>query len=86
VYPTWFRDGDPILLDVVAGDRHVGLRFNATLPEASSDRAIVRDVSLETAGMGAWYAALIAVAVVAALGLVAAFLFWRRWRKFMRIP
>ena len=86
VYPTWFRDGDPVRIDVVAGDRHVGLRFNATLPEASSERAIVRDISLENPGMGAWYAALVAAAVVAALGFVAAFLFWRRWRRFTRIP
>jgi len=87
VYPTWFREGDPIRIDIVAGDRRVGVQFNATLPEAgTSERVIVRDVSFGAADLGSWYAAFILVTVVAALGVTFALLSWRRNRKLLRIP
>jgi hypothetical protein len=78
VFPTWFRVGDPLRLEVFAGDRRASVTFDAPLPV---DGAIVQDVRLDTAGMGLWYGAVGALAVLAAVGFALALTFRRRPRK-----
>ena len=83
VFPTWFRAGDPLRLEVSVGDRRASVTFDAPLP---MDGVIVQDVTLDTAGMGLWYGAVGALVVLAAVGFALALLFRRRARKSPRIP
>ena len=83
VYPTWFHDGDRMALEVRAGDRKTRVEFDAIL---TGNRTFVRDVSLDTLGMGPWIAAIAALAVLTVAGLVGTLYFWRRLRRFKRIP
>lgn len=82
-YPTWFRLDDPLALEARAGDRVVRFAFNGTFP---ADRVVVHDLSLDSAGMGPWFAALAILAVVAAVGASGSVYFWWRLRRFMRPP
>lgn len=61
-YPTWFEDGDPMLLELVAGDQRVVVEFDATLTQ---DRTFVRNLFVDTVGMGPW------IVTVIVLGLLA---------------
>jgi len=82
VYPTWFDEGDPLELRVVAGDREARLGFNATV----GDGTVVHDVRLNAVDQGAWFVALGALAAVAAAGLLGTAYFWRRLRRTRRLP
>ena len=82
VYPTWFRAGDPLRLEVAAGDRRGGIDFLAPEP---FNGTIAQDLRLEAGGLGPWYAALL-LGVLAAVGFVLALHFRRRYMRFKRIP
>jgi len=82
-YPTWFRDGDPVALELVAGDRRVQVEFDATL---TADRAFVRNLFVDTVGMGGWIVTVIALGIVAFLGVAFALYYRQRLNRFTKIP
>jgi len=81
-YPTWFRDGDGMELRVVVWDREARLGFNAS----AGNGTVVHDLYLNALDIGAWIAALAILAAVAAAGVAGTVYFWRRLRRFKRIP
>ena len=83
VYPTWFRTGDTLQLEVSIADRKAVVQFDAPIP---FDGTVVRDVRLDTVGMGPWYAAFAGLGIVAAMGVALALYFRQRLRRFKEIP
>ncbi len=82
-YPTFFRNGDAMALEVVAGDRRAVVTFTAAL---GADRSVVQDVRLDTVGLWPWYAAVGTLAVIAALAFVGVLYYRNRLKVLRRIP
>ena len=75
VLPTWFRIGDSLLLEVTAGDQRATVVFEAPVPVNGT---VTQDLWLSTVGMGPWYLAIGALAILAAIAVGFALYFRRR--------
>ncbi len=82
-YPTWFRDGDGVALEVRAGELETRITFNATIPP---ERAFNRDVFLNTADLTPYRLAIALLLFLTISALALAIYYWQRFRRFKAIP
>ncbi|MBI4416917.1 MAG: hypothetical protein HY557_08040 [Euryarchaeota archaeon] len=82
-YPTWFRDGDGVALEVHAGELETRITFNATIPP---ERAFNRDVFLNTADLTLYRLAIALLLFLTISALALAIYYWQRFRRFKAIP
>ncbi len=85
-YPTWFRDGDVVQLEVRSGELVARVSFAAKTSDLGPDRAFTRDVSLTASGSGLWIAATVALALLAVAGFTGLLFYRRRYERFRNPP
>jgi len=85
-YPDWFRDGDPVALEVRSTDQGTRLAFPASVSQMAPDRSFVNDITLSGSGAGVWIAAMIVFAALFGVTLAGMLVYRRRFERFKNPP